>query len=226
MSKRPYGALMAFRNKLQPIYSYPVFPHEYGIIGGHIGKNHKIVDFGCGEGKVRSELLMSTGLDIEYVGIDDDPTLPQKVDYKVIPNIAEFEREGYATTYFNTLLMLNSIEHLELDDAYDLLVRLNPYIKNTIIIMTPNPKCFDYMFADPDHKTFYTYEFLYGLLIHLGFKDVEIWRGKGIYQMREAQFKQNPQANPQLQEMNTFQRKVCMSMGLDWYGNLLVVGKR
>jgi len=222
---RPYGALMAYRNKLQPIYSYPVFPHEYGIIGAHMGNNHNVLDLFCGEGKVRSEFLMSTGMDINYVGIDNDPELPQKIDFKLFPTIDAFEEEGYETRYFNTLLALNAIEHMPLNDTYDALVRLNPYIKNTIIIMTPNPKCFDYMFADPDHDSFYTYEFLYGLLMHLGFSEVEIWRGKGIHPLREEQFRKNPQQT-HLREMNEFQRRVCMAMGLDWYGNLLVVGKR
>jgi len=225
MSKRPYGELMSYRNKLQPIYNYPVFPHEYGIISGHMGNEHKVLDFGCGEGKVRSELLMSLGMDIEYVGIDNDPTLPQKVDFKIYPDIDALEREGIPSRYFNTFLMLNSIEHLTLDDAYDLLIRVNPYINNTIIIMTPNPKCFDYMFADPDHKTFFTHEFLYGLVRHLGFQNVEIWRGKGIYQIREGQFKQD-QKQTQLMEMNEMQRKVCIALGLDWMGNILIVGKR
>lgn len=223
--RRPYGELMKYRHKLMPIYEYPTFISEYALIGSKMGRGYKVLDFGCGEGKIYNEYLMPLGLDIEYVGIDPDPYLSSRMNFKVFKDVNEFEEENWPARRFDGLLMLNVLEHLSLDEAYDTLTRLNPYIDGNIFIMTPNPQCFDYMFADPEHKTFYTYEFLYGLLMHLDFENIEIWRGKGIYQMREQEFKKNP-GLIHLKEMNEFQHKVCLSMGLDWMANLMAVGSR
>ncbi len=223
--QRPYGELMRYRHKLPPIYEFPTFISEYALIGSKMGRGYKVLDFGCGEGKVYNEYLISLGLDIEYVGIDPDPHLGLRTNFKIFKNMDEFEEENLKARHFDGLFMLNILEHLSLDETYDVLTRLNPYIDGDIFIMTPNPKCFDYMFADPEHKTFYTHEFLYGLLKHLNFENIEIWRGKGIYQIREEELKKNP-GHVHLKEMNEFQRRVCLSMGLDWMGNLLIVGSR
>lgn len=223
--QRPYGELMRYRHKLKSIYEYPTFVSEYALIGSKMGRGYKVLDFGCGEGKIYNEYLISLGLDIEYVGIDPDPHLSLRTNFKIFKDMDEFEKENWPARHFDGLLILNVLEHLSLDEAYDVLTRLNPYIDGNIFIMTPNPQCFDFMFADPDHKTFYTYEFLYGLLTHLNFENIEIWRGKGLYQIREQQFKENP-GHVHLKEMNEFQHKVCLSMGLDWMGNLLITGSR
>ena len=223
--RRPYAELMKYRHKLKPIYEYPTFISEYALIGSKMGKNYKVLDFGCGEGKIYNEYLLPLGLDIEYTGIDPAPYLSSRTNFKIFKDVDEFEEETLPARYFDGLLILNVLEHLSLDEAYDTLTRLNPYIDGNIFIMTPNPKCFDYMFADPEHKTFYTYEFLYGLLTHLGFENVEIWRGKGLYQIREQHLKANPQQT-YLKEMNEFQHRVCLAMGLDWMANLMVSGSR
>jgi len=222
----PYGELMKYRGSIEikPIYDYPVFQHEYAIIQSMIMRNTNILDFGCGTGKVYNEALLPNGYSGLYVGIDNDPTLKTRVNFPLYDSVDEII-ENYGLREFDMIFMLNALEHMKVEESYEILTKLNPYIDANILIMTPNSKCFDYMFVDPQHTTFYSHEFLYGLLKHLGFDGIQIWRGKGIYPQREAEFKNN-NGLIHFKEMNEFQRKVCLSMSLDWYGNLLVIGER
>jgi len=224
----PWGELMKYRGhpETQNIYKYPVFYDERVRINSIIMKMTNILDLGCGRGKFYNETLLPTGYKGEYVGIDTDPSLKNRVNFPLFSSIDEFLEAGYDLRHFDILLMMNLPEHyLTVNDFYEAVYKLNPYIDANIVILTPNPRCFDYMFVDPQHKTFYSHEFLYGFCKHFGFDNVNIWRGQGYHAQREAVFKQNP-SQMHLKEMNEFQRRVCLAMGLDWYGNLLVIAER
>jgi len=223
----PWGEIMKYRNnnELKSIYEYPVFIHEYPIIYSEMKNDYKILDVGCGEGKFYNEWLLPNGFNGIYIGIDIDPTLPSIVNFPLYSSIKEFKKAGFNIRSFDMLLMLNFPEHLGFEEFYSTVKILNPYIDSDFVIMTPNPRCFDYMFDDPQHKTFFAYEPLYGIMKLFDFPNINIWRGKGLYQIREEQFKKNNNLT-HLMEMNEFQRRICIAMGLDWYGNLLVLGER
>lgn len=206
------------------IYNYPVFLHEYSHILHKFGKGYKILDFGCGRGKIYNEIFLPEGNNMEYIGIDNDPSLKDVVNFPIY-TLDGFLEAGFKYRYFDGLLLMNVIEHLTFEELYDTLVKLNPYIDGDIFILTTNSKCLDYMFNDPEHVAFYPPHIIYGLLKHLGFNKIDMWRGKGIHRVRELQLKEHPEKT-YLAEMNDMQKKVCMAMGLDWYGNLLVVGDR
>lgn len=223
----PYKEIMKYHNhpEMKMIYDYPTFVDEYTMISSIVMSETKILDFGCGTGKFYNEKLLPSGFMGEYVGIDPDPSLKSIVNFKLYSSIEEFLDAGYNLRYFDMLIMLNSAEHLSLEELYNALKKLNPYIDGNLIIMTPNSKCLDYLFADPTHITFYAYDVLYGIFKHFSFDEIQIWRGKGIYQIREAALKDDPN-QIHLREMNEFQRRVCLAMGLDWYGNILLIGER
>jgi len=223
ITKVPYGELMKYRNKLQPIYSYPSFKHEYPLILSELAPKMKIVDFGCGRGNLYNEALLPNNFSGEYVGIDNDPSLV--TNFPLFKDVDEFII-GRRIREFDALIMLNIMEHMKLEEAYTTIKTLNPYIDNKIIIMTPNPLCFDYMFVDPQHTTFYSYEFLYGLCKHFDFEKVQIWRGKGYHALREDRMRREPNKADEMRSINEFQERICLAMGLDWFGNLLVIGER
>jgi hypothetical protein len=223
----PYSEIMKYQYDeatIKQIYDYPVFMHEYAHILHKLGKGYKLLDFACGQGKIYNQVLLPEGHDIEYIGIDKDPSLKAIVNFPIY-TLDEFLNAGYKSRYFDGLLMFNIWEHLDIEELYDILIKLNPYIDGDIFILTPNSKCLDYLFSDPQHKTFYQPHVIYGLLKHLDFNKIEIFRGNGTYRIRELQYNQNPKLT-YLNEMNEMQKKVCLAMSLDWYGNLLVLGDR
>lgn len=223
----PWGELMKYRNSQEvgSIYNYPVFKHEFPLIISEIGNKDKVIDFGCGDSKIYNQALLPSGYEGIFVGIDPDPDLLAVSTFPIYATVQEFKEQNFKVREFDTLLMLNSAEHLSAEELYMTLKELNPYIDGKLIIMTPNPKCFDYLFGDPQHKTFYDYQYLYGLFKHFDFPNIKILRGKGIYQIREEAYKQD-QRQTHLMEMNDLQRKVSIAFDLDWYGNLLVIGER
>jgi len=222
--KLPYKEIYKYRQGFPAIYKFPVFAHEFNIIMPHIGNGYRILDFGCGKGKFYNEKLIPEGIEVEYVGIDIDPSLKHVSSFPIYESLDEFEDAGYKHRYFDGLVMLNIAEHLTSQELYETTTRLNPYIDGDIFIMTPNPFCFDYLFSDPEHVAFYDHSFLYGLLKHLGFNRIDIWRGKGIHHHRQILY--NRTKNEDYLRQNKLQQEVCIALGLDWYGNILVIGDR
>jgi SAM-dependent methyltransferase len=224
----PYSDILAdyYAGKSPPIQQYPTFLHEYLEIENVVGDGYKILDYGCGSGNVFIQFLQALPFDIEYVGIDPDPSLKGKVSFPLYSSLEEFLEAGYESRYFDGLFMLDFIEHVPLDEGYRILTTVNKFIDGDIVIMTPNSKALDYVLNDPQHVAIYPAHWLKGLVEHLGFEHVEIKRGKGIHRVREIEYNKDRQKNAQYKEFNDLQEKVCMAMGLDWYGNLLVIGSR
>ena len=210
------------------IYSLPIYSHENILILSSLGQGYKLLDIGCGEGKFYNQVLKATGLDIEYVGLDRDPSLKGTVDFPLYANVKELKKAGYKHRHFDGLLMMNLAEHLSFEDLYNLLVEVNPYIDGDIMILTPNSRCLDFLHNDPEHVAFYPHDVLYGLISHLGYTFVELWRGGGIHMIRQKHAAANPQ-DPLAQEglkLNELQVNVCKAMGLDWFANILAIGDR
>ena len=109
----PYGEILKYKSDLQPIYNYPVFLHEYPLILSRLGKGYKMLDFGCGNGQIYNQSLLASGLDIEYIGIDNDPSLQDKVNFPLYESLEQLEEAGYGSRYFDGLLMLNFIQQIQ-----------------------------------------------------------------------------------------------------------------
>lgn len=199
------------------------FTHEFPIIRQSIGNGYKLLDFGCGRGKIYTEYLEPEGLDVEYVGIDIDKSLDVK--FKLFHSVDEFVEAGYPKRYFDGLALLDVIEHLSHEEMFEILEKLNPYIDGDIFIMTPNAKCLDYLFSDSQHKTIYPLNELINLAKYMGFEIRELRRGKGIYHNRAVALLNDPKRKD-IKEIMDMQRQVCTALGLDWYGNILLIGER
>ena len=206
-----YGQIMKYHNQLPWIYNIKTVPHENVILLNEIDANDRVLDLGCGNGWVEKQVLLPNGFTGEYVGYDIELENP---DFKAYDNWKELR---VSEKQFDVVIALNFIEHLEMNELVELLEDLVLNLmkpQSKMIILTPNVFCFDYLFKDQQHKTFWPYDALFGLLKALGFDDVQLWRCKGYHPLRR---------NPQLNEM---QIRVCQALFLDWYGNILAVGKR
>lgn len=224
----PYGELMKYRGSMElpHLYDIPVYVDIKSLIRSFVGAEDKIIDFGCGKGWIYNDVLLPSGFKGEYVGIDKDPIALALANFEIYEDVDALAEKRNAGE-FDTILFMNSFEHFaSAEEMYETVIKLNKFVDGTILIQTPNPACFDYMFVDPTHKTFYSYEFLYGLLKHLDYDKIQLFRGEGTYPSRNARYKENSQKFAHFKEMNDFQRKVCMALGLDWYGNLVAIGRR
>jgi 2-polyprenyl-3-methyl-5-hydroxy-6-metoxy-1,4-benzoquinol methylase len=199
------------------------FMHEYNIIRQHVGDGYKMLDFGCGRGKIYEEYFKPEGMDVEYVGIDIDTSLD--VDFPLFHSVDEFIEADYPKRYFDGLALLDVIEHLPHQEMYEVLEKLNPYIDGDIFIMTPNSKCLDLLFSDAQHKTIYPLDELVNLVKHLGFEIKELRKGKGLFHNRSVALLNEPHRED-IQKMLDMQRQVCTAIGLDWYANILLIGGR
>ena len=222
----PYGELMKYHNnpEVAQIYDYPVYSDEFTPLLSILMPNTNILDLGCGNGKFYNQSILPMAYEGEYVGIDNDPTLKNVVNFKIFETVDEVV-EAYPPRHFDVLMMYNFAEHVSLEEFYEMVIKLNPLVDANIAILTPNVKCLDYLHNDPQHKSFYPHDFLYGLLKHLDFQNIEIYRGGGYHMLREHHLRAHPEMT-HLEEMNDYQRRVCLSMGLDWYGNILMIGER
>ena len=206
-----YREIMKYHNQLPWIWQLNVVPHENVVLLNEINAEDRVLDLGCGSGWVEKQVLIPNGFKGEYVGYDVELDKP---DFKAY---SSWEELRAAEKRFDVVLALNFIEHLEMEEAVALLEDavtnlMKPHSK--IIVMTPNVFCFDYLFKDPQHKTFWPYDALFGLLKALGFKEVELWRCKGYHSLRRHA------------ELNELQKRVCQALFLDWYGNILCVGRK
>jgi len=215
-----------YKKGFPEVWSLPIFTNEKPMILSKLGEGYKMLDIGCGMGKIYNEYIKPSGINIEYIGLDTDTSLKGKVNFPIFSSVEELEAAGYPHRYFDGLMMLNLIEHIPLDELYNTLSRVNPYIDGDIFILTANPFCLDYLHNDPEHVAFYTHDVIFGLLKHLDFTFIEIWRGKGVHRMRQLVAKSDPSKKQMALELNELQIKVCKALGLDWFGNLFVVGDR
>ena len=223
--KIPYNEVLKYRYTIPNLYDLPTFRDEYMMVMNEIAPTMKVLDMGCGTGRIYTDVLIPEGFQGEYVGFDPDESLDVK--FPLHHSIDEIV-EKYGARYFDVIIYLNVWEHMTVEELFDELEKINKLVDGKIIVMTPNPKCFDYMFGDPEHVAFYPHYWLYGIAKVFGFDKIKLARGKGVYQdrLREAEASNNPQLKAQVKAMNEWHVKTSQAMGLDWFGNLFMVGER
>lgn len=100
-------------------------------------KNKKVVDFGCGEGEIVS-------LDpVNFTGVDMNKSALKRLREKGLNIIeASIENVPVPEASFDVVLCNNIIEHLTVDQAYNMLKEAQRILKpqGEIIIITPTPK--------------------------------------------------------------------------------------
>jgi|GEM_PF-5068982 len=100
-------------------------------------KNKKVVDFGCGEGEIVS-------LDpVNFTGVDVNTSAVSRLKEKGLHIVeSSIENVPVPDASFDVVLCNNIIEHLTVDQAYNMLKEAQRILKpqGEIIIITPTPR--------------------------------------------------------------------------------------
>ncbi len=111
--------------------------------------------------------IMKKHARVIYKSMDIDRNLPH--DYYSLDEIDE---------QFDLILLLDVIEHLELEEGVNMLRQVNELLveEGKLIINTPNIFNPSRFWLDATHKVAYSYEELGGILLSQGFEVLEIYR--------------------------------------------------
>ncbi len=106
-------------------YNYPYEPTDYSVLEqllkeGYIGKKSKVIDYGCGKGRVSFYLAYETGC--KAVGIEYDERLYRKA----LTNLEHFSKP-----YNVSLECINAVDYVVPDDA-DIFYFFNPFSKEIL----------------------------------------------------------------------------------------------
>ena len=105
------------------VWNLPIFIDEKALILSKLGDGYKMLDIGCGTGKFYNEYIKPSGINIEYIGLDIDRSLKDKVNFPIFHSVEELEKAGYPHRYFDGLLMLNLMEHIPFDELYTIKIK-------------------------------------------------------------------------------------------------------
>jgi len=210
------------RKNLPPIYNIPIYKDERAIILSEIHPKMRVLDYDCEGGMLYTNVLLPNGFDGEYVGISKDAPLGDFPVFKSVDDVIE----KYPARYFDVLIMVDTIEKMPFETFIEHMTKLNKLIDGKLIIITPNPKCLDNIFADPRQVTFYNYPWLYGLAKYFGFENIKLFRGGGVAVDRLIKAKMLNKNVQEVMDMNAYQRKTCVALDLDWCADLLMVAER
>lgn len=111
--------------------------------------------------------MMKKNTEVNYKSMDIDRHLPH--DYYSLDEINE---------QFDLILLLDVIEHLELEEGAKMLTRINELLVEggKLIINTPNIFNPSRFWLDCTHKVAYSYDELGGILLSQGFEVLGIYR--------------------------------------------------
>ncbi|RLB07547.1 MAG: hypothetical protein DRG50_02465 [Deltaproteobacteria bacterium] len=152
--------------RYRKIWDVPLIKRRFSLIDRYIRPGMRLLDVGAGERGVKDKIIKKYD-NVIYKSMDIDRHLPH--DYYSLDEIDE---------HFDFVLLLDVIEHLELEDGIKMLKRLNELLVNggLLIITTPNIFNPSRFWLDATHKVAYSYEELGGILLSQGFEVLEIYR--------------------------------------------------
>jgi 2-polyprenyl-3-methyl-5-hydroxy-6-metoxy-1,4-benzoquinol methylase len=116
----------------------PHGPHDK--IVSMMGKGCKVLDVGCGVGKLGKYLKEK--LNCYVVGIEADEEAAKAAekfyDEVIVADVEQLRELKYPHKYFDTIIMADILEHLKRPDM--LLIKLKPYLKpeGSVIASIPN----------------------------------------------------------------------------------------
>ena len=136
------------------------------LVKKHLRPGMRILDVGAGDKRMEGR-VKGMYADIMYKSMDIDRRIPH--DYNALADIDE---------QFDLVLLLDVIEHLELEDGVKMLKRLHELLVDggMLIVNTPNIFNPSRFWLDATHKVAYSYEELGGILLSQGFDVLEIYR--------------------------------------------------
>lgn len=152
--------------RYRKIWHIPLIKRRFSLIERNIRPGMRLLDVGAGERGMEDKIVKKHDA-VTYKSMDIDRQLPH--DYYSLDDIDE---------QFDLVLLLDVIEHLELEDGVQMLQRINELLVDggMLIINTPNIFNPSRFWLDATHKVAYSYEELGGILLSQGFDVLEIYR--------------------------------------------------
>ncbi|MBW2039432.1 MAG: methyltransferase domain-containing protein [Deltaproteobacteria bacterium] len=136
------------------------------LVQDHLRPGMSVLEAGASDRRMERRIKQAYP-DIVYKSMDIDRGLPH--DYYSLDEIDE---------QFDLIILLEVIEHLELEEGMKMLRRINELLVDggKLIISTPNIYNPGRFWIDATHKVAYSYEELGGILLSQGFEVLEIYR--------------------------------------------------
>lgn len=154
------------RTELGDIWRLPLIKRYVDRLHRHLASGARVLEIGSGNNALGGRLRQACP-DLIYRTLDVDRTHPH--DYYRLEDVEE---------RFDLIVLIEVIEHLDLESGIDLLdhVRrlLNP--NGRIVLTTPNVFHPTRYWGDCTHRTFYRYDDLAGILRALGYRNVGVFR--------------------------------------------------
>jgi SAM-dependent methyltransferase len=165
-----WSNLINYRDQIyeryRKIWHIPLIKRRFRLIERNIRPGMRLLDVGAGERGMEGKIVKKHD-GVIYKSMDIDCRL--RHDYYSLDEIDE---------QFDLVLLLDVIEHLQLEEGMRMLKRINDLLVNEgkLIISIPNIFNQSRSWLDSTHKVAYSYEELGGILLSLGFDVLEIYR--------------------------------------------------
>jgi SAM-dependent methyltransferase len=152
--------------RYRKIWNIPLIKRRFSLVDKNLRSGMCILDVGAGQ-RGMEEKIVKKHDGVIYKSMDIDRRLLH--DYYALDEVDE---------QFDLILLLDVIEHLELDDGVKMLKRINELLVEggKLIINIPNIFNPSRFWLDATHKVAYSYEELGGILLSQGFDVLEIYR--------------------------------------------------
>ncbi len=174
-----------------------------GVLPELLGSNSKVLDLGAGAHKPFRELVQSLGA--TYFSMDIDPD--GAFDFQAFSEVPEGMR-------FDLILANQMLEHLPLDEAFNMLNQACEGLveSGTIVVTVPNA-AHPVRQRDCTHVTPWPFNDLYSILRAAGFQ---------IHSM--ARYNKFPLTDHPLKRWIV--KVVCQEFRMDWCDSIMAIGRR
>jgi 2-polyprenyl-3-methyl-5-hydroxy-6-metoxy-1,4-benzoquinol methylase len=184
------------------ILKIPIIPDAKEKVYELIPDNGTILDVGAHDRKLGT-YLHKRSKSLTYKSLDTDKKLQH--DFYSLDDITE---------EFDVIVLFEVIEHLDPEDAIELLIRLYQLLKEggSLVVSTPNIFHPTIFWRDCTHKTGFRYNELAGIMSSVGCRNLEVYRISKVTLKEKLLF--------------TFYRPLLSLLNMDFVGRILVIGKK
>ncbi len=165
-----WNTLITYREQIykryRRIWDLPLIERRFTLIARNLQPGMRVLDVGAGDKRLEKK-VKDIYPDIVYKSMDINRTVPH--DYYSLDEIDE---------QFDLIILLEVMEHLELEQGMELLSRLKELLVDEGHLIISNPNIFNpgRFWIDATHKTAYSYEELGGIVLSQGFEVMGIYR--------------------------------------------------
>jgi len=155
-----------FHRRYPTIWHVPLVKKQTQVLGRLLRDGMSVLDVGAGS-RGAEHRIKGLGISIRYKSMDVDKNLQH--DFYDLANVDET---------FDVILLSQVIEHITPAEGFTLLTTLRHKLRNEGFILVSTPNIFhpNRFFTTVDHKSFYAYDELAGILDTAEFKVDGIFR--------------------------------------------------